>query len=214
MKTTTASLLLAFAFICVAISVQFSVISAASEAVLDIKGQALRKGVKYYVLPVARGMGGGLELGKQLNGTLCPLQVVQAQREISDGLPLTFTSVNPKAQVIRVSTDLNVKFSASSICIQSMVWRLADFDDSVSKWFIGTNGVAGSPGPQTTGNWFKIEKDGVVKNSYKLVHCPGVCNFCKVICKEVGIYVGADRVRRLALIDDGERPFRVMFKKA
>ncbi|KAI3986358.1 hypothetical protein MKX01_002203 [Papaver californicum] len=211
MKTT---LLLIFTLISIAISVQFLVISASSEAVRDIKGQALRKGVKYYILPVARGRGGGLALGKKLNGTQCPLEVVQAKREISNGFPLTFTPVNPKAQVIRVSIDLNVKFSASSICIQSMVWRLSDFDDSVSKWFIGTNGVAGSPGPQTTGNWFKIEKDGVVKNSYKLVHCPGVCNFCKVICKEVGIYFGVDRVRRLALINDGERPFRVMFKKA
>ncbi|XP_026383101.1 kunitz trypsin inhibitor 2-like [Papaver somniferum] len=214
MKTTTASLLLTFAFISLATCVQFSAVSATSEAVRDIKGQALRKGTKYYILPVARGRGGGLVLGKQLNGTQCPLQVVQAKREISKGFPLTFTSVNPKAKFIRVSTDLNVKFSASSICIQSMVWRLADFDESVSKWFIATDGVSGKPGPQTTGNWFKIEKDGVIKNTYKLVHCPGVCNFCKVICKEVGIYIGADRVRRLALINDGERPFRVMFKKA
>ncbi|KAI3942017.1 hypothetical protein MKX01_030263 [Papaver californicum] len=129
-KTSTASLLLAFAFISLAISVQFSA------------------GVKYYVLPVARGMGDGLALGKQLNGTQCPLHVVQAQCEIANGLPLTFTPVDPKAQVIHVSSDLNVKFSASSICFQSMVWRLADFDESASKWFIAANGVAGNPGPQ------------------------------------------------------------------
>ncbi|KAI3936123.1 hypothetical protein MKW92_004323 [Papaver armeniacum] len=211
---TTPCLLLAFAFISLAISVQFSAVSAASEAVLDIKGQSLRKGTKYYVLPVARGMGGGLVLGKQLNGTQCPLHVVQAQREIFDGIPLTFTSVKPNAPVIRVSTDLNVKFSASSICFQSMVWSLTDFDESVSKRFIAADGVAGNPGLQTVGNWFKIEKDGVIKNSYKFLHCPGVCNFCKVICKEVGIFIGSDGVRRLSLINDGERPFRVMFKRA
>ncbi|MCL7033977.1 hypothetical protein MKW94_009277 [Papaver nudicaule] len=217
-STSTSLLLLTLACISLAISVQLSAVSGAYEVVRDTNGQALRKGVKYYILPVARGMGGGLVLGKQLNGTQCPLQVVQAQREISDGLPLTFASVDPKDKFIRVATDLkndlNIQFSASSICIQSMVWRLADFDESVSKWFIQTNGDAGNPGRPTTGNWFKIEKDGVSKNSYKLKFCPGVCKFCKVICKEVGIYIGADRVRRLALINDGERPFRVMFKKA
>jgi len=213
MKTTTC-LLLAFAFISLSISIQFPAVSATSEAVLDIKGQALRKGVKYYVLPVAHGLGGGLVLGKQLNGTQCPLHVVQAQREIFDGIALTFTSVNPNAQKIRVSTDLNVKFSASSICIHSMVWTLADFDESVNKWFIATNGDVGNPGLETVGSWFKIEKDGDVKNTYKFLHCPGVCSFCKVICKEVGTYIGADGVRRLALVNDGERPLRVMFKKA
>ncbi|MCL7024533.1 hypothetical protein MKW94_004043 [Papaver nudicaule] len=214
MKTTAMSLLLTFAFIFLSISVQFSAVSAASEPVRDIKGRALRKGVKYFILPVTRGLGGGLALGKKLNGAQCPLEVVQAQREISNGLPLTFSSVDPKEKVIRVSTDLNIKFSASSICVQSMVWKLANVDEKVSKSFIETNGIAGNPGRTTVDNWFKIEKDGVRKNTYKLKFCPTVCNVCKVMCKEVGIFVGRDRVRRLALINDGERPFRVMFKKA
>ncbi|KAI3986356.1 hypothetical protein MKX01_002201 [Papaver californicum] len=214
MKTTTTSLLLIFAFISLAIFVQFSTVSAASEAVRDMDGDPLRKGVKYYIIP--NNIGGGLVLGLYLNGTECPRQVVQSQREVSNGLPLTFTSVDPKAKVILVETDLNIEYSgATSICPQySKVWRLADFDESVSRWFIETNGVAGNPGPSTTGNWFKIEKDGVTKNGYKLKFCPSVCNFCKVICKEVGVYRGVDEVRRFALINDGEEPITIFFRKA
>ncbi|OVA10714.1 Proteinase inhibitor I3 [Macleaya cordata] len=195
-----------------AFSTTFSPVSAESapEAVRDTKGDKLRAGVNYYILPVVRGSGGGLKLGTKLNGTRCPLDVVQEQHEVVDGLPLTFTPVDPKKGVIRVSTDQNIKFSAMSYCVQSTVWRLSPFDESTGKWFITTSGVEGNPGIQTVGNWFKIEKDG--DRDYKLVHCPMVCNFCKVICKDVGIFIGDDGVRRLALTDD--TPFKVMFKKA
>ncbi|KAI3981983.1 hypothetical protein MKX01_018889 [Papaver californicum] len=211
---TTLCLLLAFAFISLAISVQFYAVSAASEAVRDNNGEPLRKGVKYYIIP--NNIGGGLVLGLYLNGTECPRQVVQSQREVSTGLPLTFTSVDPKAKVITVSTDLNIKYSgATSICPQySKVWRLGDFDESVSRWFIETNGVAGKPGPQTTHNWFKIEKDGDSQNGYKLKFCPSVCKFCKVLCKEVGVYRDAEGVRRFALVNNGEEPIVIGFRKA
>ncbi|MCL7050776.1 hypothetical protein MKW94_000925 [Papaver nudicaule] len=100
-----------------------------------------------------------------------------------------------------------------SICVQSMVWRLAEFDESTQQRFIETSGVEGNPGPETSANWFKIEKD-VDSEDYKLVWCPSVCKFCRFACKQVGIYMGGDRVRRLALVDYGARPLTIMFKKA
>ncbi|KAI3986361.1 hypothetical protein MKX01_002206 [Papaver californicum] len=216
MKTTAGFLLLASLFIFFAFSIQLYVVPAtfaAEDYVRDIDGKPLRTGVEYYVVPVIRGCGGGLALDKKLNGTQCPLEVVQEQAEVSSGLPLTFTPVDPKAKIIRISTDLNVKFAAMSVCGQSMVWRSAEFDEPTERRFIEMSGVEGNPGPATTTNWFKIEKVGDSKD-YKLVFCPSVCNFCRFACKDVGIYIGGDEVRRLALVDYDAKPFQIMFKKA
>ncbi|CAI9773865.1 unnamed protein product [Fraxinus pennsylvanica] len=186
----------------------FSPCSAAEapEPVLDITGKALRTGIDYYILPVIRGRGGGLTLAS-INET-CPLDVVQEQMEVKDGLPLTFTPVDPNKGVISVSTDLNIKFSAASICVQSTVWKL---DESAGKYFVTTGGVDGNPGRETISNWFKIEK---YERDYKIVFCPTVCDYCRVRCGDVGIII-QDGYRRLALITtDDDVPFRVMFKKA
>lgn len=176
--------------------------------VLDISGKRLQKGVDYYILPVIRGRGGGLKLANARNKT-CPLDVVQDQFEVSNGLPLTFSPMNPRECFVHESTDLNIKFSAApaTTCIQSKVWKLDSYDDSLGQWFVTSGGVEGNPGPQTVSNWFKIEK---FNDDYKLVFCPTVCNFCKVICRDVGIFI-KDGIRRLALSD---QPFIVMFKKA
>ncbi|XAR64927.1 hypothetical protein NMG60_11008828 [Bertholletia excelsa] len=141
------------------------------------------------------------------NGTKCPLDVAQAQHEVDLGLPLRFTPVNPKKGVIRESTDLNIKFSAASICVQSTVWKLSGYDQSTGQYFVTTGGVEGNPGRATLSNWFKISKYG---DDYKLVYCPTVCSYCKVICKDVGIYY-QNGIRLLALTNV---PFEVMFKKA
>jgi hypothetical protein len=179
---------------------------AAPDPVLDIAGEKLRTGVGYYILPVIRGRGGGLTFASTRNKT-CPLDVVQELHEVSNGLPVTFSPVNQTKGVVPVSTDLNIKFSASTICVQSTVWKLDKFDESRSQWFVTSGGVEGNPGRGTTSNWFKIEKHD---RDYKLVFCPTVCNFCKVLCRDVGIYIEDGR-RSLALSDV---PFIVMFKKA
>ncbi|KAJ4828765.1 hypothetical protein Tsubulata_035421 [Turnera subulata] len=203
------------------------------EAVRDLNGDKLRAGIDYYILPVVRGRGGGLTMGSRGKQT-CPLDVVQDRYEVSKGLPLTFTPVNPKKGVIRVSTDLNIKFSAASTCVQSTVWKLDNYDEWRKQWFVTTSGVQGNPGPKTldnydewrkqwfvttsgvqgnpgpktVSNWFKIEKNG---DDYNLRFCPTVCNYCKVQCRDIGIYIDEAGVRRLALSDV---PFKVMFKKA
>lgn len=66
-------------------------------------------------------------------------------------------------------------------------------------------GVEGNPGRETLDNWFKIEK---TDDGYKFVFCPTVCNFCKVICRDVGIFLDGNGMRRLALSDV---PFSVIF---
>ena len=127
--------------------------------------------------------------------------------------------VDPKKGVIRLSTDLNVKFpSVSTICAQySTVWRLDRHD---GQYLISTGGVEGNPDRKTLSNSFKIKKQD---DDYKLFYCPTtVCNEynrckrtvnakAKAICKDVGIYIDGYGTRHLALSD---KPFRVMFKKA
>lgn len=179
--------------------------------VRDIKGDNLQTGVEYWILPVIRGKGGGLTLASNRNKTIgCPLDVVQEQSEVSNGLPLTFSPVNLKIGVVRLSTDLNIKFSTSAavtICLNtSKVWKLDNLDESTGQRFVTTGGVEGNPGPKTISNWFKIEK---YDKDYKLVFCPTVCNFCKVICGDVGIYLEGG-VRRLVL---SKVPLKVMFKR-
>ena len=179
----------------------------APDAVRDTDGNILRTGVNYYILPVVRGRGGGLTLARTGKKT-CPLDVVQERHEVKSGLPLTFSPLNSKKGVVRVSTDLNIKFSASTVCVQSTVWRL-DYYKSTGQRFVSSGGVEGNPGPATLSNWFKIDKFG---DDYKLVFCPTVCKFCKVVCKDVGVFIDVDGSRRLALT--GDQPFKVMFKKA
>ncbi|XP_023520252.1 kunitz trypsin inhibitor 2 [Cucurbita pepo subsp. pepo] len=196
--------LLSFLFILLASEVRVSRADASPDAVRDIDGKKLRAGVNYYILPVFRGRGGGLALGN-LQSDKCPLNVVQEQFELMNGLPAAFLPVNPKKGVVRVSTDLNVQFEASTICATSTVWKLDKFDESTKQWFITIGGARGNPGVKTVDNWFKIEKHG---NDYKFKFCPTVCDFCKVMCRDVGIFFKNGK-RALALSDT---PFPVMFK--
>uniref|UniRef100_A0A6N2LSZ7 Uncharacterized protein n=1 Tax=Salix viminalis TaxID=40686 RepID=A0A6N2LSZ7_SALVM len=177
--------------------------AASPDPVLDVNGKILTTGTSYYILPVLiRGRGGGgLKMATTVRKT-CPLDVVQDRYEASNGLPLKFTPVNSKKGVIRVHTDLNIKFSAASICHQSTVWKLDSYDEWAKQWFVTTNGVEGNPGPETTRNWFKIEK---FQNNYKLVFCPTVCRLqlCAkmsgsiLMLKEQGVWHSATCLSKL-----------------
>ncbi|KAJ0247876.1 Kunitz trypsin inhibitor 5 [Hirschfeldia incana] len=193
------SLLNIFLLLAVFTSHRGATTEAAVEPVTDIYGQRLTSGTKYYILPVVRGRGGGLTMSKAENKT-CPKSVIQEQFEVSNGLPLTF-SPSDRSRIIGVSTDLNFKFSATSI------WNLDNVDEKTNQRFIGTCGVEGNPGRTTVGNWFKIDK---YEDHYKIVFCPSVCDVCRVMCGDIGVFV-QDGTRRLALSDV---PLKVMFRRA
>ncbi|XP_010498164.1 PREDICTED: miraculin-like [Camelina sativa] len=193
------SLLCIFLLFAVFISHGGAATEAPVEAVKDINGKPLQTRFYYYILPVVRGRGGGLTMSKPENKT-CPRSVIQDQFEVSHGLPVSFSPYD-RSRIVRVSTDQNIKFSPTSI------WELANFDEATSQNLISTCGVEGNPGQTTVDNWFKIDK---FDNDYKIRFCPTVCNFCKVICRDVGVFV-QDGKRRLALSDV---PLKVMFKRA
>ncbi|KAK7270705.1 hypothetical protein RJT34_26062 [Clitoria ternatea] len=200
---------LPFSFICFVFTLQHLIgtTHAAPEPVLDITGQKLRTGVKYYILPLIRGRGGGLKVASTSNNT-CPLFVVQEKLEVLKGTPVTFTPYNAENGVILTSTDLNIKSYVTPYpCAQPQVWKLLKVLTGV--WFLSTGGVEGNPGFDTTINWFKIEKSG---KDYVLKFCPSVCK-CQTLCRELGLYTGDDGNKHLALSDQVPS-FIVNFKRA
>lgn len=110
--------------------------------------------------------------------------------------------------VIRVSTDQNIKFSLETACSEGTVWKLDDYDTATRHYFVTTGGVVGNPGPDTITNWFKIEK---YDTDYKLTYCPSVCDSCRVMCQNIGVFVDTNGNRRLALVD---KPLKVQFQLA
>lgn len=179
-------------------------------SVLDVTKKSLQTNLYYYIFPAdttSPDRGGGLAVGG-IGDDLCPPTIIQRKIELQDGLPLTFSPSRRKRNgVVRLSTDLNIQFSFPDSCNQTMVWSLEDFDRTTGKYFLGINGTTGNPGLKTIRNWFKIEAYG---REYKLRYCPGVCKFCKVICKDVGLFV-VNGKRRLALSDV---PYKIVFRQA
>lgn len=180
-----------------------------SDLVLDTSGKPLRIRFTYYILPVSHGSGGGLEL-TNTNNTKCPLDVVQSSDD-TPGIPATFFPFNLNKDGVPVLTDLNIMFpNRYTTCPESPVWKLDHYsptEPSDKVYFITTGGVVGNPAPETLRNWFKIKKFG---DGYKFVHCPSVCSFCDIVCKDVGIIVQNGK-RRVALTDV---PYNVVFKRA
>ncbi|KAF5769317.1 putative proteinase inhibitor I3, Kunitz legume, kunitz inhibitor STI-like superfamily [Helianthus annuus] len=176
-----------------------------SSSVLDINRNFLRYGTGYYILPVIRGRGGGIALTPTSINQKCPLNVVQESVDDRNGLPLSFIPANTtKDAIIRESSDLNIVFQSVTICGQPPVWRLEVVNGQGT---VSSRGTIGSPGRDTLGNWFKIEKYG--GNGYKLVYCPAVCNTCKPVCGDIGV---AKSGRRSLILS--KEPLIVMFKKA
>ncbi|KAF5800673.1 putative proteinase inhibitor I3, Kunitz legume, kunitz inhibitor STI-like superfamily [Helianthus annuus] len=159
--------------------------SAPAPVVLDFYGQSLRARAKYYIKSADDDdLAGGFGLVGVLNKS-CPAVVGQMTDNM--GLWLTFHPVDPKERVIRLSTDVNIKFSGSNSCHESNVWQLK-YHKALEQYVVMVGGVEGNPGPKTVNNWFKIEQG--IYGGYRLVFCPSVCSDCKVICG--GITTGPD----------------------
>ncbi|KAJ0778858.1 putative proteinase inhibitor I3, Kunitz legume, kunitz inhibitor STI-like superfamily [Helianthus annuus] len=175
----------------------FTAYSAPAPApVLDIDGNYLRTGALYYIMPAARdGEDGGLYVTDYW--LHCPAGVAQSRSD-ETGLSLSFGPVNPKKGVIRLSTDVNIKFSGSNKCNESNVWRVK-YDKGTKQYAVMVGGVEGNPGPKTLKSWFKIEK---TNDGYKFVFCPSVCSYCEVRCRDVGIAIDEGGAKRLVLGDD------------
>lgn len=203
MKST---LLVCFSFLLFAFVFSKPSIAADNEPVLDIHGEELKVGTEYIISSMIWGAGGG---DVSATNKTCPDDVIQYSLDLLQGLPVTFSPANSEEDVIRVSTDLNIKFSIKETCDQSPVWKIQKSTNSEVQWFVTTGGVEGNPGMNTITNWFKIEKAGI---GYKLVFCPEDICHCGVLCRDIGIYFENGKGRILSL-SDVLSPFLVVFKK-
>ncbi|KAM0938771.1 putative proteinase inhibitor I3, Kunitz legume, kunitz inhibitor STI-like superfamily [Dioscorea sansibarensis] len=191
-------------FLSLSFSTLTSITTGGNDTILDIAGDKLRPGTKYNILPVFRGRGGGLSLARLNDSSSCHLAVVQELSEVNAGLPLTFNPVNANEKTVKLSADVNVEFTATAA-----VWKLGDVaEECGNRRYVVSGGVRGKPGLETVSNWFRIER-GESGGDYKLVFCPHVCEYCKVLCGDLGVFVDGGR-RWLVFGGDF---FPVMFKK-
>ncbi|KAJ0564931.1 putative proteinase inhibitor I3, Kunitz legume, kunitz inhibitor STI-like superfamily [Helianthus annuus] len=176
--------------------------------VLDAHGKVLRAGAKYRVKPAySDGYNGGLILA-HVGNKPCPL-VVGQDLGLNKGLWLTFTPVNPKERVIRVSTDVNIKFSGSNSCNESNIWQLK-YNEVLKERVVMVGGVEGNPGPETLYSWFKLENS--TYSGYKFVFCPTVCSHCELTCGDLFPFLtDGSNGQPLALYNATSWPFSVIF---
>ncbi|XP_047264658.1 uncharacterized protein LOC107866029 [Capsicum annuum] len=151
------------------------------------------------------GNGGGLHVASIRNRTN-PLVVSQNADESALGSSLRFSPVDPKENTVRLSTDMNVKFTSMVISDSSTVWRI--YTELIpQRYLVTVGGVVGNPGRETLGNWFKIDK---YEDAYKLVYCPGVCNICRPFCGDIGVLV--ENGKRVLFVGR-DKPLKVTFHK-
>jgi Trypsin and protease inhibitor len=187
--------------------------SATSELVHDHNGEFLIPGQKYYILPFMRGNGGGVTMVQ--HNSPCPFYVGQENIEVDDGRPVTFHPVNSKQGFIGLSEDVNINFSVNTPCRYSTVWKLGYAEGAANNRYVMTGGSMGNPGQATVNNWFKIERWESTSEStvYKLVFCPSVCETCKVVCGDVGLFFEGDKDKKKRLLGLNGASFPVVFKK-
>ncbi|KAK1380652.1 Alpha-amylasesubtilisin inhibitor [Heracleum sosnowskyi] len=177
-------------------------------AVLDIDGQELGATEKYYILPAShvRGNGGGLALSSR-DGT-CPHFVMQESHAQSNGHPVRLLPVNKVDGKISLSSDVNIVFHAATTCVQATGWKMGGVDAITGRRYVKSGALTGRPGASTVSNWFKVENEH--GDGYKIVFCPSVCSFCKVVCGDVGVF--DENGKKWLGLSDGY-PHIVNFKK-
>ncbi|XP_057446632.1 kunitz trypsin inhibitor 5-like [Lotus japonicus] len=176
-------------------------------AAVDMQGNPILPGVKYYVRPVSA-ENGGLALGHTRNKT-CPLDIILDP--FSLGTPTVFqTSSSSDLGYIPISTDLTVEMPVlKSPCKEPKVWRIAK--EGADFWFVSTQGVPGNDASR-----FKIvrfeEGDNHANEGeiYSFSYCPSIWGY---ICAPVGIYVDDDGTQVMAVGAGVGKPYHVRFQK-
>ncbi|KAL3007388.1 hypothetical protein AAZX31_08G330500 [Glycine max] len=174
--------------------------SATADTIFDINGDFVRNGGTYYILPVIRGDGGGIEFAATGNET-CPLTVVQSPLEVSKGLPLIISSPF-EILSIQEGLILNIGFTFVPPCalIPSEWTTVKGLPEGLAVKLTGyENKVPG---------WFKIERVSLEFNDYKLVFCATEDS----TCVDIGVYIDGEGNRRLVVTENND-PLLVHFKK-
>ncbi|KAG5027490.1 hypothetical protein JHK82_023340 [Glycine max] len=177
--------------------------SATADIVFDTEGNPIRNGGTYYVLPVIRGKGGGIEFAKTETET-CPLTVVQSPFEVSKGLPLIISSPF-KILDITEGLILSLSFTYVPPCASTP-----------SRWTVILKGLPEELHVKLTGykntidGWFRIQRASSESNYYKLVFCTSNDDSS---CGDIVAPIDREGNRPLIVTHDQNHPLLVQFQK-
>jgi len=150
------------------------------EQVLDINGNPIFPGGKYYILPAIQGpLGGGLRLGKSGNSD-CEVTVVQDYNEVINGVPVKFSIPGISPGIIFTGTPIEIEFTKKPNCAVSSKW-LIFVDDVIQKACVGIGGPENYPGFKTLSGTFNIEK-----HEYGFGYRLGYCVKDSPTCLDIG----------------------------
>ncbi|MQM07240.1 hypothetical protein Taro_040074 [Colocasia esculenta] len=178
--------------------------AAASNPVLDVDGNELRRGHRYHAISVSR-PGSGLRLAARSNGR-CPLNVAQAPSD-DFGRPLAFFPENTDDDTVREGSTLNIIFPEPTECPESTVWKLD------REWGIVTTGGTLSSAIGRDDSRFAIRRagDASSEREYQIDVCP--CSIgvrrpsCRMAC--VGSLGLTEQEANLLLNVNNERPHTI-----
>ncbi|KAK7256225.1 hypothetical protein RIF29_29663 [Crotalaria pallida] len=176
----------------------------AQDVVFDTDGNPLRSYGAYYILPVLRGSGGGIELAQTGNDT-CPLTVAQSHSEASFGIPITISSPIFILNIIEgIRLKLHFRDTDLPSCVPTPAnWNVKD-EQAVKGWSIKV-----SDDSEKKPGWFSIQKFGHGAHFYKLVFS----SHDDVVSRDIGIDSDSDGTRRLVVMTKYNKfPFLVQFK--
>ncbi|KAK7256228.1 hypothetical protein RIF29_29667 [Crotalaria pallida] len=177
--------------------------SATAQFVVDTDGNPLRNGGTYYILPLVRGYGGGIELAQTGNDT-CPLTVALSRSEASDGIPITISSLF-KTFFITHELPLELKFSDSDLpsCTPTPPkWNVVKDELAEEGWSIKVS--------DDSEGWFFIHSSDYDAQFYQLVFR----SHDDAVRGDIGIDFDSDGTGRLVVTGYNKYPFLVQFKLA
>ncbi|MQM00622.1 hypothetical protein Taro_033359 [Colocasia esculenta] len=183
--------------------------AAASNPVLDVDGNELRRGHLYYARSVMR-PGGGLTLAAPNDS--CPLNVAQAPFDDYSGRPLAFFPENADDDTVQEGSTLYIMFPERTACPQSTRWTL-----DREAGFVTTGGTTSSAiGPHYSR--FAIRKAGDASSQpdyYQVEVCPCSAGVQRASCRmgclgSLGLIKAGENV---LLGTNSERPHTIMFAK-
>ncbi|XP_020224349.1 trypsin inhibitor 1B [Cajanus cajan] len=172
--------------------------STTAQPVLDMDGEVAENGGTFYILPVIRGSGGGIEQAATGNET-CALSVVQTRNEVSKGKPVTITS--PFKSLFIPQGRVSVGFIAVPTCASTpSTWTVVEglSEGSAVKITGYDNTLSGG---------FIIEQGGSIDYSYKLSFCASDTS----VCQPIGTSSDGHGNKPLVLTDGN--PFEFVLQK-
>ncbi|MQM22208.1 hypothetical protein Taro_055257 [Colocasia esculenta] len=182
--------------------------AAASNPVLDVDGNELRRGHHYYAMSVMR-PGGGLTLAPNAS---CPLNVSRAPFPDYSGRPLAFFPENADDDTVKEGSTLYIMFPEPTECPQSTVWTL-----DRKAGFVTTGGTTSSAiGPHNSR--FAIRKARYASSQpdhYQVEVCPCSTGVQRPSCR-MGCLgsLGLIKVgQNILLSTNSERPHTIVFAK-